>query len=108
LPDTIRKLERRNFTVQQQREIIKSVGLRLPERLRNKLISSFDTNPPFEGIISADGQTHKFKYAPLTSVDVERAFSMHVLSLTRSGLSEKSLRALIVSYFNANDSLDCE
>lgn len=103
LTEAITQLEKRGMTVEEQIGITSAVKCKLSgtaldkfERVisRNPDINFFERMPVEQKIIS--------RYAPLTSVDVERSFSIYkyILSDQRHSLTESNLAMLNVIQFN--------
>jgi hypothetical protein len=82
-----------------------AVILKNPDLERVKMISSFmdgaDVNPEAIKPDLTAARIASFKYAPLTSVDAERSFSMHkaMLSDRRHSMSVTSLEMGLVSHY---------
>ena len=106
LPKCIEKLERNNMLISEQKKIIDDLKEQLPVRFREKLERCLRKNPSLEDIfaISDPRDRLKYRYAPLSSVEVERSFSQikHILTDQRMGLTKENFRQLSVVYCNAN------
>jgi len=106
LPDTIAKLESRNLTIYEQQDMINQTMMSLPDRFKNKLDQSLRKNPSYHEIFAQKDRLSKMKYkfAPLTSVEVERSFSQvkNILTSQRTRLTETSFKQLAVLYYNSD------
>jgi len=65
--------------------------------------NSLAKNPSIEELLRLGNENSQHRFAPLTSVDVERSFSMlkHILTSSRSSLTEDNFKKLAICYFNA-------
>lgn len=106
ITSSITRMEKRNLTIFEQKQIIDDTMMSLPTRYREKLRESLGKNPDYERLfeISADDLTNRLLYAPLVSVDVERAFSQikHILKDRRCRITEENLKYLAIVYYNEN------
>lgn len=102
----IKKLETKNLMLEEQIEILNSVKINGNELIKKKLKDSLEKNPDI-GVFTNFKEIppdlrNKFKYAKLTSVDVERSFSAlgHIFSEKRRSLSVSNLNYMLIIYFN--------
>lgn len=109
------KLQESKLSLQEYFEIIDNVRCVLNwssnEAIENKLEKVIERNPDYDIIreksekivqeIDADDELY-YKFAPLTSVDVERSFSTYkwILSIKRNRLTPENIEKLLVIYFN--------
>lgn len=113
LTEAITKLEKRGMTIEEQTTVLSSVKSKLTGIELAKLEQVLSKNPDidFWESLPVDLQI-KYKYAPLTSVDAERSFSIyrHILSDRRYSLTEPNVAMLNVIQYNnfVNDSTDEE
>lgn len=103
LPEAITRLEKRNLTAEDQMAIFSSVKQKLSGCVLIKLEVSISKNPDinFYESLPVDKKI-KMMYAPMTSVDVERSFSLYryILSDRRRSLTESHLAMLNVIQYN--------
>lgn len=103
LTKAITRLEKHGLTVQEQLAILNDVKSKLSGFELAKLEESLSKNPDvnFYENMSVN-QKIKCKYMPMTSVDVERSFSIYryILSDRRHSLSESKLAMLNVIQYN--------
>lgn len=103
LTEAITRLEKRGMSVPEQITVLSSVKSKLTGVELAKLEDVLSKNPDvdFWESLPVDLQI-KYKYVPLTSVDVERSFSIyrHILSDRRYSLTESNLAMLNVIQYN--------
>lgn len=105
--DSIEKLEKRSLTVREQKDLIDSTREILTVDYQEKLDQSLGRNPDYQGLIdlaSSEGGDW-CRYAPMTSVDVERAFSQfkNILTDRRICFTSLNLKHYCVRYYNENN-----
>lgn len=115
LNTSIVKLEKRDLSISEVFEIFDDVRFTINETLNNTLINKMeqlmDRNPDFDVLreisekMSTDNCASIYKFAPLTSVDVERSFSIFkwILNVKRNRLTIENLEKIIVIYCNSLD-----
>lgn len=101
----IKKLEAAGLSIYEQRDLLREVHDRLPDRYREKLQQLFSNNPDIDTIfntVSHEVATN-FAHAPLTSVDVERSFSIlkNILTDRRQSFTKDNFRMYAVSQLHA-------
>ncbi|XP_031358786.1 uncharacterized protein LOC116182392 [Photinus pyralis] len=125
LPECLKQLENQGMSLYDSISIVQDVKskiIRIPgekgKRLKSKLDNVLEKNVGFKTleqystILTGDGESNedikvemipKFKYAPITSVDVERSFSIykHILDSRRCNFTEENLEMYIVCNYNA-------
>lgn len=105
--------------IENVQEIINNISGGLGETLKSKYSSILKRNPDFEIVkeikekIITDVQAlwvtdiplSKIKYAPMTTVDCERSFSVHkwILNPRRNRLNKENLEKIITVLFNSID-----
>lgn len=109
------KLQESNLSVSESLQIIDDVRCVLSwssnEVIENKLEKVIERNPDYDTIREKSDKILKtidlddeliYKFAPLTSVDVERSFSTYkwILSVKRNRLKIENMEKLMVIYFN--------
>ena len=103
LTEAITKLEARGLTVREQHAILTKAKSKLSGDELEKLNSWLSKNPDVDFFekLPVDQQL-KYNFAPLTSVDVERSFSIYkyILSDRRQSLTESNLAMLSVIQYN--------
>lgn len=105
----IKKLEAQGITVQEQWNILQEVQSQLPGFAKAKLEASLAKNPDILKIVENFKTVEnlefciKAKYAPLTSVDVERSFSVckNTLSTNRESFTFCNLEMINVTRINS-------
>lgn len=106
LPQWIKKFESQGLSVEEQVQLIEEVEETLEDFAKEKLKSSLKKNPDYKKFVTNMGYEHRrlTKYAPLTTVDVERSFSRYKAILTdqRRRLTQENLEKLNVIHFNSN------
>lgn len=109
LIDVIFKLEKRNLRLDDSLEIVgQAFDKLLAGKLdgpREKIKKSFIKNPDYTELFSIKDITKKinFKYAPITSVDVERSFSRtkSLLESDRTSFTESNLKFNYIINYNS-------
>lgn len=93
-------------------EIFNEVRIVIEWTVNNKLINKInklmDRNPDFDKLrevcenMNTENDAFIYKFAPLTSVDVERYFSMFkwILTVSRNRLTMANLEKIILIYYN--------
>lgn len=104
--DKIKLLEQNGLTIDQQRGLIVELRSELPDKYRYKLDSSLCKNPDFDTVfknLSRDDRATTYLYAPLTSVDVERSFSVlkWMFSDRRTRFAPENLKHYVITMANS-------
>lgn len=101
LPVTIKKLEAKGLTKFEQRNLIVEQHALLPPYLKRKLDDCISKNPDYM-VMFGDTIDRKYHFAPLTSVDVERSFSILKTIMTdrRTCFTDVNLRHYMISHNN--------
>lgn len=106
LPQYITKLETQGLTTIEQMEIINYFKETFTGYAKDQLELSLKKNPDLDKFLENQDYEHRknTKFAPLTSVDVERSFSDLKLILTdrRTGFKEDNLCMYLVVHFNSH------
>ena len=127
LPQAIEKLETRGLSLNDAMDLIKILEEKLAvvpgdigQRVRNKLHDVLKRNPGYKALLQLNNYLSGcgtelpdqvspslvpiFKFAPTTSVDVERTFSAHklILSDKRHKLTPDNLEKMLVTYCESN------
>lgn len=104
---SIAELETASLTLLRQKQIVQTVLEKLTvidESVKNKLEKCLDKNPGYKILtaLTEPDQIIKFRYAPLTSVDVERSFSVfnNVYTSHRTNMSPENLERQMVIICN--------
>lgn len=109
----ITRLEKRDLSIIEAFEIFDEVRLAIEWTMNNKFIHKLNQlinrNPDFDVLreicekINQESDIYIYKYAPLTSVDVERSFSMFkwILTESRNRLTMANLEKIIIIYYNS-------
>ena len=108
LPKYITKLEAENLKVKKQMNIINKIKTKLEKldkKYFDKFINILENNPDLLKFTSSSNDLNHMlciKYAPLTSVDVERSFSIYnnILAANRQCLSLDSIKCMNNIKFN--------
>lgn len=110
------KLQTFNLTINESLQIIDEVRAVLSwtnkEPILEKMENVFDRNPCYDIVRDIHEQISKgietghnilYKFAPLTSVDVERSFSAYkwILSDKRNKLKPENIEKIMIVYFNS-------
>jgi hypothetical protein len=105
LPKLIEKLETQGLGVDKELKILEEAKEKLTDFAKEKLIKSLDKNPDLKKFTENRNYDHRknILYAPLTTVDVERSFSLYknILTDRRHRLTESNIEKLNVIYFNS-------
>lgn len=116
IQEALIKLQESKLSISDSLEIIDNIRCHLDwssnKVIENKLEQVLERNPDYDVIrgisekvvkeIDIDDNDLFYKYAPLTSVDVERSFSIYkwILSIKRNRLNVENIEKLMVIYFN--------
>jgi len=104
IPKTITKLEEQSLKKSEQFEILNETKSKLKDEALAKLSKSLEKNPDILEFVNNMEFTFRKKtmYAPLTSVDVERSFSIYknILSDRRQRLTTENIEKYNVIEFN--------
>lgn len=118
IENALTKLQKNNLTLSKTLEILDNVRCALNwssnEIVQDKLENVLQRNPDYdvirttcENIVKGIETDHEsfYKFAPLTSVDVERSFSTYkwILNVQRNRLKEENIEKLMVIYFNSHN-----
>lgn len=117
IPTALTALQKPDLSLMESFQIFDTVRLHLRwancESLEDKMEKIMDRNPDLDTIrnvaenISScnnDEEEEVLKFANLTSVDVERSFSMYkwILDVRRNSLKPENIEKLMVIYFNSH------
>lgn len=104
ISESITKLEARGLTIFEQKSVIDEVMRILPDRYQEKLKLSLKKNPGYDRLFTLVPLTgiNRYLHAPLTSVDVERAFSQfkNVLSDRRTCFTYENVKHYFTLLYN--------
>jgi len=103
LVEYIKKLEEKSLSTEIQYATIEDVSSKLTTKYKKKLKEILNKNPDFKNFKKVyESKKELLKFAPLSSVDVERSFSRFklILSDRRQRLTEENLEKLIFIQFN--------
>lgn len=110
------KLQKLNLTMNESLEIVDEVRCVLSwtnkEAVLEKMENIFDRNPGYDVVREINEKIVKgietgdkilYKFAPLTSVDVERSFSVYkwIFSNKRNRLTPENIEKIMIIYFNS-------
>lgn len=117
------KLQKQNLSIIEAIEILDEVRTVLEwtasDPVKEKLDQVLSRNPDLEIIRGLSENLSRgelfeadilnYRYAPLTSVDVERSFSIYkwILNVKRNSLKMENIEKIIVIFFNNDDDDDC-
>lgn len=108
LPEVIEKLESCHISVVESLLILDQVRLNVswlaPETIKNKLENVIDRIPDYDFIRDRSEKSDlndAYKFATLTSVEVERSFSSYkwILDMKRSRLTVENMEKLMIIYY---------
>lgn len=127
IPESIKKLETRGLaltesiqTMNKIRQMNSALPKALPHKLKEKFENILNNNPGFQSLCQIDSFINgtaellpetisaniapKFKYCPVTSVDVERTFSTYknILNDRRHNLTTENLEKYLIAYVYKN------
>jgi hypothetical protein len=98
-------MEKADLPKETQWKNVQSVLNSLSGGLKTKLLKSLKKNPDVERFVDDKDLTFrcKTKFAPLTSVDVERSFSIYkyLLNDRRQNLTKENIEMYNVIYYNS-------
>jgi len=104
LPSVIARLEEQGLKKSEQMEILNEAKAKLKDEALIKLKKSLAKNPDIKTFVEKTNFTFRKKtmYAPLTSVDVERSFSIYknILSDRRQSLTIENIEKYNVIEYN--------
>uniref|UniRef100_A0A8D8VGZ1 HAT C-terminal dimerisation domain-containing protein n=2 Tax=Cacopsylla melanoneura TaxID=428564 RepID=A0A8D8VGZ1_9HEMI len=127
IPEFIKRLETQCLPLSESMKVVQNMKILVeelpdacPENLKNKFNKVIEKNPGFSTIEKVNeylngsgtslpttidvGKSSKFKYCPMTSVDVERSFSSYkyILEDRRHRFTMENLGKIMVLHFNQN------
>lgn len=117
IQEAIKKLEKQNLSITQSFEIFDHVRAVIQSTSKNELINKLeklmDRNPDFDVIRdicennTEVSDANLYKFAPLTSVDVERTFSTYkwVLNVKRNRLKIENMEKIMIIYCNSKSEM---
>lgn len=102
----IKHVQSNQLTINNRKSILDLVKSELPTKFKVKLNNSLLKNPDYDNVFLLEGvDKEKFLYAPLTSVDVERSFSImeYVFDDRRGKLTTQQLNKISIVYCSLQD-----
>lgn len=103
MPKIIKKFQSESLSIEQQFHLIQDAKSNLSDIYLDKLNDYLDNNSGFQNIQKLDVPTRKlFFFAPLTTTDVERSFSVYndLLTNKRHRLNEESIQKYMICLYN--------